>query len=94
MKFIDTHSHLYSTQFDQDRTKIVEDALNVGIDKIILPNISSEYTKRMNDLCDEFPDNCFAMMGLHPCDVKKESYERELQHVEQELFFLKTITIQ
>ena len=85
MKFIDTHSHLYSTQFDQDRTKIVEDALNVGIDKILLPNISSEYTKGMNDLCDEFPDNCFAMMGLHPCDVKTESYERELQHVEQEL---------
>ena len=85
MKFIDTHSHLYSAQFDQDRTKIVEDALNIGVDKILLPNISSDYTKGMNDLCDEFPDNCFAMMGLHPCSVKTESYERELQHVEQEL---------
>ena len=85
MKFIDTHSHLYSSQFDEDRAKVVEDAINVGIDKILLPNISSNYTKGMNDLCDEFPDNCFAMMGLHPCDVKKESYERELQHVEQEL---------
>ncbi|MDC0204447.1 TatD family hydrolase [Flavobacteriales bacterium] len=85
MKFIDTHSHLYSTQFDQDRTKVVDDALNVGVEKILLPNISSDYTKAMNDLCDEFPDNCFAMMGLHPCYVKTESYERELQHVEQEL---------
>ena len=85
MKFIDTHSHLYSSKFDQDRTKVVKDAINLGIDKILLPNISSEYTKGMNDLCDEFPNNCFAMMGLHPCDVKTESYKRELQHVEQEL---------
>ena len=85
MRFIDTHSHLYSSQFDQDRTKVVENAINVGIDKILLPNISSKYTKGMNDLCDEFPDNCFAMMGLHPCDVKTESYEREIQHIEEEL---------
>ena len=93
MKFIDTHSHLYSSKFDQDRTKVVKDAINVGVDKILLPNISSEYTKGMNDLCAEFPDNCFAMMGLHPCDVKAESYERELQHVKQELAKGKYIAI-
>jgi TatD DNase family protein len=50
-----------------------------------LPNISSEYTKGMNDLCAEFPNNCFPMMGLHPCDVKAETSISELQHVQQEL---------
>ena len=85
MRFIDTHSHLYSSKFDQDREKVIKDAINLGVEKFLLPNISSKYTKRMNDLCAEFPDNCFPMMGLHPCDVNSASYERELQHVKEEL---------
>ena len=59
MKFIDTHSHLYSSKFDQDRRKVIKDAINLGVEKFLLPNISSKYTKRMNDLCAEFPSNCF-----------------------------------
>ena len=93
MKFIDTHSHLYSSKFDQDRTKVVKNAINVGVDKILLPNISSKYTKNMNDLCDQFPDNCYAMMGLHPCDVKKESSVRELEHVTKALAKEKYIAV-
>ena len=85
MKFIDTHSHLYSSKFDQDRRKVIKDAINLGVEKFLLPNISSKYTKRMNNLCAEFPSNCFPMMGLHPCDVNLGSYKRELQHIEKEL---------
>tara|TARA_B100001758_G_C18342656_1_gene575218 strand:+ start:549 stop:1322 length:774 start_codon:yes stop_codon:yes gene_type:complete len=85
MKFIDTHSHLYSSKFDQDRRKVIKDAINLGVEKFLLPNISSKYTERMNDLCAEFPSNCFPMMGLHPCEVNLGSYKRELQHVEKEL---------
>ena len=85
MEFIDTHSHLYSSQFDADRTQVVKEAIAAGVRTILLPNISSEYTKGMNDLCDEFPNNCFAMMGLHPCDVKKESIglEKSMLHFNQ-----------
>ena len=39
----------------------------------------------MLDLCKEYPKNCFPMMGLHPCDVKIESIEQELSHVEEML---------
>ena len=85
MKLIDTHSHLYSSEFDQDRTAVVKAAISAGINTILLPNISSEYTKGMNSLCAEFPDNCFAMMGLHPCDAKEETLSSELSHVEEEL---------
>ena len=85
MKLIDTHSHLYSSEFDQDRTVVVKAAISAGVSTILLPNISSEYTKGMNDLCAEFPNNCFPMMGLHPCDVKAETSISELQHVQQEL---------
>ena len=76
MQFIDTHSHLYSNQFDDDRTLAVNTAIDAGVTTILLPNISSKYTKGMLDLCAEFPKNCYPMMGLHPCDVSEENYEQ------------------
>ena len=85
MKFIDTHSHLYSNQFDDDRTQVVNNAIANGVSKILLPNISSKYTKGMLALCAEFPNNCYPMMGLHPCDVSEENYKHEIAHVEEEL---------
>ncbi len=85
MKFIDTHSHLYSSQFDDDRTQVVNNAIANGVSTILLPNISSKYTKGMLALCAEFPNNCRPMMGLHPCDVSEENYKHEIAHVEEEL---------
>ena len=93
MQFIDTHSHLYSSQFDEDRTQVVAAAIAAGVNTILLPNISSEYTKGMNSLCAEFPNNCFAMMGLHPCDVKADTLTSELQHVQEELATGKYIAV-
>ena len=85
MQFIDTHSHLYSHQFDKDRSTIVKSAIDAGVNTILLPNISSNYTKGMLALCEEFPNNCYPMMGLHPCDVSAENVDAEIKHVEQEL---------
>jgi TatD DNase family protein len=85
MQFIDTHSHLYSSQFDEDRTQAINDAISAGVSTILLPNISSEYTKGMIEVCGQFPENCFPMMGLHPCNVNEDNIEGELLHVEQEL---------
>ena len=93
MKFIDTHTHLYSDQFNEDRTLVVRNAIDVGVDTILLPNISSKYTKGMLDLCAEFPENCFPMMGLHPCDVTSENIAEELKHVEEELAKRKYIAV-
>ena len=85
MKFIDTHSHLYSKEFDLDRSETVKRALNAGVEKILLPNISSKYTNSMLQLCVDFPKICFPMVGLHPCDVKEETYLNELLHIEKEI---------
>jgi len=85
MKFIDTHAHLYSHQFNEDRNNVVKNAIDSGVNKILLPNISSEHTDAMLDLCNRFPENCYPMMGLHPCDVKKENMEKELLHVKDML---------
>jgi len=85
MKFIDTHSHLYSSKFDEDREQVVKNALEAGVESILLPNISSKYTEKMLDLCYLFPKNCFPMMGLHPCDVSTNNYDTEILHIEKEL---------
>ena len=85
MNFIDTHAHLYSNKFTEDRNDVINNAIQSGVLKMFLPNISSEYTVSMLELCKKFPENCFPMMGLHPCDVKIESMEKELLHVEEML---------
>jgi len=85
MEFIDTHSHLYSSKFDKDRLKVINEAIDLGVNTILLPNISNKYTKKMLAVCKEFPTNCYPMMGLHPCDVTEENYTNEISHVEKEL---------
>jgi len=82
MKFIDTHTHLFLKQFSGDIDSVIKNAIANGVSKMFLPNISSETTNSMMELCKKYPENCFPMMGLHPCDVKKESMEKELLHVE------------
>jgi len=85
MNFIDTHAHLYSEEFKDDRNNVVENAMQNGVTKMLLPNISSQHTTYMMDLCQKYPKNCFPMMGLHPCDVKKDTMEKELLHVKEML---------
>jgi len=72
LKMIDTHTHLYLDQFDDDRTEVVEKAIQNGIDKLLLPNIDLESITGMNALVKQYPNNCFAMMGLHPCSVNAD----------------------
>ena len=80
---IDTHTHLYSEEFDHDRTEIIQRASNKGVTHFYLPAIDSEYHQKMLDLEQEYPNQIFAMMGLHPCYVKPETWEKELSIVEQ-----------
>ena len=93
MKFIDTHSHLYAKEFDEDRNEVVQKAIDSGVEKILLPNISSKYTQRMLSLCQNYPNNCFPMMGLHPCYVHLDDYEEEIMHVKKELLTKKYIAV-
>jgi len=84
MYFIDTHTHLYSDQFDEDRDEIILRSIKEGITKFYLPNIDSSSIVGMKSLINKFPNNCFPMMGLHPCSVN-ESVETELEIIENEL---------
>lgn len=84
MTITDTHTHLYSEEFDQDRDEMIQRAIQAGVTRFFIPAIDSSCTKVMYDLEKNYPDNVFLMMGLHPTYVK-ENYLEELQHVEEEL---------
>lgn len=82
---IDTHTHLYSTEFDADRKEMIQRALDKGVERFYLPAIDSETHEKMLALETEYPNKIISMMGLHPCSVKPESWEEELQIVKNYL---------
>jgi TatD DNase family protein len=84
MIFVDTHTHLYLEEFDNDRENVVRNAIDNGVNYLFLPNIDSNSIHGMLGLSVKFPDNCFPMMGLHPTSVKA-NYKEELLLVEEHL---------
>lgn len=84
LRYIDTHSHIYEPEFDDDRDAVIERAVAAGVDRMILPAIDSQSHRRMLDLCRLYPDRCFPMMGLHPTSVNdRPDWEAELSAAEQ-----------
>ncbi|WP_340155963.1 TatD family hydrolase [uncultured Winogradskyella sp.] len=84
MIITDTHTHLYSDAFDDDRAEMVERAIKLGVKRFFIPAIDSSYTESMLQLEKDFTEHVFLMMGLHPTSVK-ENYKDELAHVEEQL---------
>ena len=93
MNLIDTHAHLYLKQFENDRSKVIEDAIKNGVKSILLPNIEKKTTVSMLNLCNKYPNNCFPMIGVHPCSINDKNLEEELSHVELELKKKKYIAV-
>jgi TatD DNase family protein len=81
MIITDTHTHLYSEQFDGDRNEMIQRAIKAGVTRFFIPAIDSTYLNAMLNLEKDFPKNTFLMMGLHPTHVK--------ENVEEELSFVK-----
>ncbi|OZV71069.1 TatD family hydrolase [Winogradskyella aurantia] len=84
MILTDTHTHLYSEAFDEDRDDMIHRAINAGVERFFVPAIDSNYTAAMLQLEKDFPKHIFLMMGLHPTHVK-ENFKSELTHVEDML---------
>lgn len=76
MILIDTHAHLYLSDFDQDRASMLQAAHAAGVEQILLPAIDSETHAALVEMEQQFP-SCKAMMGVHPCSVK-DDYQKEL----------------
>ena len=84
MIITDTHTHLYSEQFDDDRVEVIERALAAGVTRFFIPAIDSSYTNAMYALEASYPNHMFLMTGVHPCHVKAD-YLEELAHVKEQL---------
>ncbi|OUR94712.1 hydrolase TatD [Flavobacteriales bacterium 34_180_T64] len=84
MTITDTHTHLYSEAFEEDRDAMIKRAIDNNVTRFFIPAIDSTYTKAMLQLESDYPENVFLMMGLHPTHVK-DNYKGELKHVEEML---------
>jgi TatD DNase family protein len=89
---IDTHSHIYSEEFDSDSAEVILRAKAMGVTHIILPNVDSESLPRMLALENAYPDYCYAAIGVHPTSIK-EDFHTELDIVKSELERKKYIAI-
>jgi len=81
MVLIDTHSHIYLSEFADEVDQVIERSGKAGVEKIFLPNIDSTSVQLMLSLEARYPGTCFAMMGVHPTSVK-ENYREELTQAE------------
>ncbi|MDR1090002.1 MAG: TatD family hydrolase [Prevotella sp.] len=69
MKIIDTHSHIYSKEFDNDIDDVIVRAKAAGVEKILLPNVDVSSLSQLHDTAGRYKDYCIPMMGLHPTSV-------------------------
>lgn len=83
--FIDTHTHLFSEQFNEDRDEVVQRAIDSGISTLLLPNIDVASIQPMFELHSRFPENCLPMVGLHPGSVGAD-VEEELSAIKKVLY--------
>lgn len=80
MTLIDTHTHLYLPEFDNDLSQAIARAVNQDVKYFFLPNIDLESIEPMLNVCRQFPDKCFPMLGLHPTSVK-DKFREELETI-------------
>jgi TatD DNase family protein len=92
MYLIDTHTHLYSEEFDSDREEVMRRAFDTGVRKLVLPNVDLDSILPLHQLCDCYPDACFPAMGLHPTNVDAD-YRQVLSTIKRYLEERKYIAI-
>src|SRR6478609_99547 len=84
MVLTDTHTHLYYETIDTKRAELMQRCADNEVDRLFLPNVDAASVPLMFDLLNQYPDKCFAMLGLHPCSVK-ENWEEELAVIQPAL---------
>lgn len=81
MLFTDTHTHTYYETDPEKQAQLMQRCFDNHIQRLFLPNVNVESILQINDLVAKYPNNCFAMAGLHPCEVK-EDFEEQLKMIE------------
>ena len=81
---IDTHSHIYGPEFDEDRKEVVQRAKEAGITKVLLANVDLTTIAPMQTMCKEYQDFTAAAMGLHPTEINA-NWQQDLKPIKEEL---------
>ena len=90
--YVDSHTHIYLKDFDEDRKGIISECLNNGVNKLLLPNIDKSSIADVIKICEVYKDICYPMVGLHPCYVK-DSYEDDLDFLKPIIKSIKPIAV-
>lgn len=77
LQFIDTHVHFYDEAFEGDADKAIERAVDVGVFKMLMPDIDSKERVALFSLCSRYPGVLYPMLGLYPGSVD-ENWEDEI----------------
>lgn len=77
----DTHTHFYYNVHTGKLQEQMQRCLDNNIHRLFLPNVDNESVSAVMDTVAAYPENCFPMLGLHPCSVK-ENYKEELALIE------------
>jgi TatD DNase family protein len=80
MLLTDTHTHLYYETDEEKLEQLMQRCFDHQIQRLFLPNVDVASIAKIDGLVKKYPENCFAMAGLHPCDVK-ENYEEVLDEI-------------
>ena len=89
---VDTHAHLYDGKFDHDRNAVITSAVDSGVGRMLLPNIDAQTVHPMLEVCRQYPNRCFPMLGLHPTSVDRD-FERQLEIIESYLDHTEIVAI-
>lgn len=79
---IDTHTHIYTEDFDADRTEVIERARQAGITGLLLPCIDEASLPDVLALCHTYPELCRPMLGLHPTELPESGVDDVLDRME------------
>lgn len=83
MRIIDTHSHVYDEVFNDDFEAMLQRAFDIGVDKILMPNIDEASVEAMHRCALAHPNKLFPMMGLHPTSVQ-DDWNIQLDRMKQQ----------
>lgn len=79
-RLIDSHSHIFVQEFNNDLDAVVERARSVGVDTFLMPNINVESYTDVLRVCNCYPGYCHPMIGLHPTDLT-ENWKEDLDYL-------------
>jgi TatD DNase family protein len=75
MLLTDTHTHLYYERDQQKQAALMQRCFDHDVKRLFLPNVDLTSISMIDELVQRYPENCYAMAGLHPCDVKADFQE-------------------